>query len=67
MKPDREPNLAAALARVPEPVGADARDEVLGMMRGLQDFTWSGAILAASPPFGGALTVYPFEGRVSRA
>ncbi|AZN30346.1 hypothetical protein EJO69_08535 [Flaviflexus salsibiostraticola] len=67
VKPDREPNLAAALARVPEPVGADARDEVLGMMRGLQDFTWSGAILAASPPFGGALTVYPFEGRVSRA
>lgn len=59
IKPDRSANLAAALLRVPEPVSAQVRDAVVGMMQGLQDFAWAGAVLATCPAFGSTPFQYP--------
>lgn len=49
VQPNRSPNLQAALSLIEEPVNAAAREELLRMMQGLQDFTWNGTVLAARP------------------
>lgn len=58
IQPNRSLNLQAALTLVPEPVNAAAREELLGMMQGLQDFTWNGTVLAVRPPHGSTAAHY---------
>lgn len=60
IRPSRAPNLPAALADVPDPVNHGAQVEVLGMMQGMQDYSWNGSVLATCPFYGTTPLSYRF-------